>query len=140
MTNSRRWVIPLTWTVAGLIATVLTFQGVFGLLWGGFPGRDVPWELAGILGPLALTFPLFFLSVFRFRLAPLGLWILVPIHWISTIAISLPDFKGGPLELLRLLASSFCTVTLLGLAIVAGLVQWSAKLTRPEFPQPSYER
>jgi hypothetical protein len=124
MTTSRKWLCFGALIVAGLLSLLLSFWGVFGLAWVGFPQTgvyDSAWELALFL-PFVLAFPLLALAVGATKYATLALWIIAPLPSLTVLVGNVNGFKGGPSDLMKFLAE--CIFASVPLLILAALVHF----------------
>jgi hypothetical protein len=111
--------------VAGLLASLLSFLGLFGLAWGGFLQDGHPAWMAAAFFPFALALPLFVAAAVVSRLALYALWASVPVPWFGVIAISIHEFKPGPIGFLEGVA--LWASLSVPLALLAALVQYGTR-------------
>jgi hypothetical protein len=110
--------------IAGVLSILLSFFGLFGLAWGGFPKSGYDAQAVELFLPLVLALPLFALAVGVTKYASLVLWIMVAISWIVMIRISMSNFHGGPLDFLTLLVVSLFRSFPMLLLLLAALVEF----------------
>jgi hypothetical protein len=122
MTNSRKWACWSSLIIAGLLSSLLSFLGLFGLAWGGFPQKDHSAWMAAVFFPFALALPLFVVAAAASRFALYALWATVPFPWFGVVATSVPDFKPGPIGFLE--GVVLCAYLSVPIALFAALVQY----------------
>jgi len=108
--------------VGGLLSLLLSFLGLFGLAWGGFPQKSPPASLLGIFLPYLLALPLFAVTVAIWKRAWLFFWFLVPFPALTILASSVQDLKGTSIGLAKYL-QGFSRLTC-PLLILGALVQF----------------
>jgi hypothetical protein len=124
MTTSKRWLCFSSIIVAGLFGLLLSFLGGFGLLWGGFPGKNHSALLLLMFFPYLLAFPLFALATGVTKTAIYALWLVIPLPWIAVIQISIPFPQTGLIGFLRSVAT--CAYISVPLFVFAALVQYGS--------------
>jgi hypothetical protein len=122
MTTRRKWACWSSVIIAGLLSSLLSFLGLFGLAWGGFLQDGHPAWMAAVFFPFTLALPLFVVAAAVSRLGLYALWATVPFPWFAAIATSIPDFKPGPIGFLESVA--LCAYLSVPLALLAALVQY----------------
>jgi hypothetical protein len=122
MTTKRKWACWLSLSVAGLLSSLFSFLGLFGLAWGGFLRSGHPAWMMAVFFPFALALPLFVLASAVSRLAMYALWAAVPFPWLGVIATSFHDFKPGLIGFLEGVVP--CAYLSVALALLAALVQY----------------
>jgi hypothetical protein len=122
MKTSSKWLCFGSLIFAGLLSLLLSFFGLFGLAWSGFPQKSSPASILGIFLPDLLALPLFAVTVAVWKRAWLFSWFLVPFPAITILASSVHDLKGTSIGVARSLAE-FSRLTC-PLLILAALVQF----------------
>jgi hypothetical protein len=133
MTTRRKWACWISLVTAGLLSSLLSFLGLFGLAWGGFPQQDHTAWMAAMFFPFVLALPLFVVAAGVSRLALYALWATAPCPWFAVIATSIHDFQHGTNSLLESVV--LCAFLSVPLALLAALVQYGT-----HFYQITYDR
>jgi hypothetical protein len=126
--KARRGPAITALTAAGLIALYFCFIGAFGVLWGGFGRGHEDLEILGFSLPFLLALPLFVLSLGITRFASLGLWLLIPYHWLWLVIHFTGGGVSGPLEFARTAILCLIEPTEIPLILLAVLVQFGSQV------------
>jgi hypothetical protein len=108
--------------IAALFSLLLSFLGLFGLAWGGFPQKDHSATIMAMFFPFALAFPLFAFAVGVSRLALYAIWAATPFPWFAVVATSLHGFRPGLIGFLD--GVVLCAYPSIPLALLAALIQF----------------